>query len=470
MVFHIAKKELTDTWRDKRFRWVSLLLIVLLVVSGMVSCNYYQSIQAEHEEARVAARGQWEGQAAKNPHSAAHFGTHAFKPVQPLSMIDNGLDKYLGISVFLEAHRQNQAQHILIADQNALARFGELTPAFVLIYLLPLLIILVAYGSVSGERESGTLRLVLSQGISKAQLALGKIAGIWLLVLLLVIPIFLFGLFFILSTASYQTEDLWRYGLMVLAFLLYFGVFVHVAVLVSTLAKSSNLSLLVLLFFWLVSAFMVPKFTANLSQYLHPTPDAITYQEELKEDLENGIDGHNPFNEVAKIFQDSVLLAHGVDSVQKLPFNYSGLVMQAGEEHERKVYDKHLNDLNDIYVAQLKTHEASAFLSPTVLTKMLSMQFAKTDLKAHFHFARQAEDYRINLVRDLNYDIKDNGSYGDWSYKVEQDFFKNTVRFDYTPITFSETWRAASGGMVFLSVWFLISFVFSLLAASRTKV
>jgi ABC-2 type transport system permease protein len=66
---------------------------------------------------------------------------------------------------------------------------------------------------------------------------------------------------------------------------------------------------------------------------------------------------------------------------------------------------------------------------------MLSMQFAKTDLQTHYDFTQQAENYRIALVRDLNYDLKDNSNYGDWDYiSKEKDFFKKNVKFDYKPL------------------------------------
>ena len=52
-------------------------------------------------------------------------------------------------------------------------RFGELTAAAVLQLLLPLLIILLGFSTFAGERESGTLRQVLSLGVDRHDLALG---------------------------------------------------------------------------------------------------------------------------------------------------------------------------------------------------------------------------------------------------------------------------------------------------------
>ncbi len=458
MLLHIAKKELTENLRERKFQLSALIITILMIVSILVSKNYYEKIRREHEVAMQTARQQWENQGMKNPHSAAHYGTYAFKPIQSLSLIDNGLEKYLGVSIFMEAHRQNDAQYKLIADQNSFARFGEMTPAFVMTYLIPLLIILIGFSSLSGEKERGTLKLLLSQGLSKTTLVLGKIIGIWLSVGLLVMPLFLIGLF-VLFTTNYQAEDLSRYGLIVMTYLLYFGVFINLSVLFSAFSKNSNVALVGLIGFWITSCLVVPKFTANLSKYLYPTPTATKYQASLKESLEKGIDGHNPYNEFAKAFQDSVLKANKVDSIHQLPFNYWGLVMQAGEEHERVVYDKHVQMLNDIYLAQLRLHRIGSMFSPTSLNKMLTMQLAKTDLQAHFHFAKKAEDYRIALVGQMNKEIEVNSKYDDWDYiPADPKFFEKSIKFDYQPISLAETMQQASSSLLLLTCWFVITF------------
>lgn len=466
MILHIAKKEFTEALRDNKFRISAGLLTILVIFAMLVSWNYYQKVNQEYQQASKTARNQWETQTPKNPHSAAHFGTFAFKPVQTLSLIDNGLDKYLGVSVFLEAHKQNNAAYKQIADQNDLARFAELTPTFVFVYLLPLLIILLAFNTITSEKENDTLRLLLSQGIHFRQLAMGKMAGIWLILLTLLLPIFSLGLVLIFVSEN-QSSDIGNYILLIFSLLLYYAVFINIAVAVSAWAKSSNIALVCLLGFWITSALLLPKISSNLSKTMYPTPSAIVYQKQLKEDLEKGVDGHNPFSEKSKQFEDSVLKANKVDSVHKLPFNYAGLSMQAGEEHETVVYARALKNLNNIYFSQLNFYQSTALLSPTILLKMLSMQFAKTDLQTHYEFTQQAENYRIALVRDLNYDLKDNSKYGDWDYiSQDKDFFKKNVKFDYKPISFSQTLANTSLALTLLVLWVLAS-IFLLQRATK---
>ncbi len=66
--------------------------------------------------------------------------------------------------------------------------------AFVIIYLFPLLIFALSYDLLSGEREQGTLRMLLSQPLSLSTLALGKTAARALVLLALVLAIPIAGL------------------------------------------------------------------------------------------------------------------------------------------------------------------------------------------------------------------------------------------------------------------------------------
>ena len=97
-------------------------------------------MRLDRERAAAAAtdRALWTGQGAKNPHAAAHFGQYAFKPQSPLALADPGVDAYVGEAVWLEAHRQNEAQFRSARDTGVAARLGGLSFAFVLQTIMPL--------------------------------------------------------------------------------------------------------------------------------------------------------------------------------------------------------------------------------------------------------------------------------------------------------------------------------------------
>jgi ABC-2 type transport system permease protein len=459
MILLIAKKEIKELLRNNRFRLISITLFILLVFSMFISWNTHVKVQQEHHDAQDLARVQWENQGQKSAHAAGHYGMYAFKPIPILSLIDNGLNKYLGVSVFLEAHRQNSASYKQITDQNDLARFADLSPAFVFIFLMPLLIILLGFNSFTSEKESGTLQLIFSQGVSKQKLVLGKALGIWFALLLLLVPVFILGFCFI-AFSDYEKGDLLRYAFIIISLLIYYGIFIHLSIATSVFAKSSNFALIVLLSFWMISALLMPKLTADISKKVHKTPSAIAYQEGIKEALSNGINGHDPTSEKAIAFKDSLLKVYRVKRIEELPISYRQLLMQEGERHETTVYKNAITRLNNVYLQQLKVHQVNAFVSPTILIRMLSMQFAKSDLQSHYNFLYQAEEYRGALISSLN-----SGPRG----LVGKDFFKENIKFNYQPITLSQTMKKSTSNLLYLMLWWLLSGLLVILSVQKNK-
>ena len=130
----------------------------------------------------------WLDKGDMNPHAAAHYGAFVFKPVQPLSAIDPGLDPFVGVFVFLEAHKQQLARHRPIEDATPTRRLGQLTPASAALVLLPLLVVSLTFSSFAAERDQGTLRPLLAMGVSRRSLLAGKAIGAMLPLAAVIVP------------------------------------------------------------------------------------------------------------------------------------------------------------------------------------------------------------------------------------------------------------------------------------------
>lgn len=431
IVSSIAKNEIKRLVRDKVVAVLSLVILALVILSVLTGVRYYNDMAQQHAEAEELARIQWEQQGEKNPHSAAHYGTFAFKPVTVLSVFEPGVDRYTGVSLFLEAHRQNFASQSLAEDKDTSMRFAELTPAFIFAHLFPLFIILVGYRMIIGEKESGMYRFLVSQGLSRKQLVTGKALGLWAIIALLFLPFLLVGITTLLFTSPTGSELL-RFMILNLVWLLYFGVIAHITLGVSALVKSSGSAMVILLSIWILSTLLIPKLITNLSAQVYPVPNTTELYQAIQADLQGGIDGHNPYNEHRIAFRDSVLQAHGVDDVSELPFNFSGLMLQEGEEFEKKIYDHHLAKIDAILNRQIQLFAMSSVFSPTIATRLASMAAAGTDIHAFNHFTSAAEDYRIQLMRELNMDLKLH-AVGERAsgYAVGADFYAENISFTY---------------------------------------
>lgn len=111
MTFTIARKEALETFRDGRFWWASAVILVLLLGAVWSGYDYTRRVGDQQAEAAAAERAVWVGQEEKNPHSAAHFGSYAFKPVTPLLAVDRGVTAYTGVALFMEGHAVQDARY-----------------------------------------------------------------------------------------------------------------------------------------------------------------------------------------------------------------------------------------------------------------------------------------------------------------------------------------------------------------------
>ncbi|MCK6618775.1 MAG: DUF3526 domain-containing protein [Cyclobacteriaceae bacterium] len=470
MVLKIASKEMKEVLRDGRFRVLSALCLVLLLVAVFSGKRYYEHVNAQHRDAAEKERLNWVSQDAKNPHSAAHYGTHAFKPKYPMSLIDQGVDKYTGVSIYLEAHVRNEAQFMAAQDQTALSRFGDLTPDFILLFLLPLLIILVGFNAITREKENGTLRLLQSMGISPLNLALGKWLGIFIPVAALLAFIFLLAAWLLNNLSDFGTFSLSALLILFSVYLLYYAVFSNLVLIVSAWAKKSSIAFVILLSAWIVACLGMPKLTTNLANTLYPYPTQQEFMEAVNEDKKKGLDGHDPWNDAAKKLEQEVLAEHGVDSVHKLPFNFDGYLMQKGEEHEAEIFFKHYEHLKEIYEKQSSLYKNAAILSPFLPARFLSMALCRTDYHSHWHFSDEAEKYRLHMMNALNMDFADNSTYGDWSYKSNPELWAKIEPFDYNPPTYASVLAFNAGNFTVLIFWFLISGVVLVYRCKKLKV
>ena len=181
MIGAIIGKELTEIRRDGRalgLLGIVGLLLVLGLTTGLATENARERevLQAQADDSAVFLE-----QGEKNPHSAAHFSRMAHKPVAPLASFDPGVSSYMGQVIWLEAHSRNPAMFRAAEDAPELSRLENFSIAGVLTLILPLLVVLMGYGSIAGERERGTLRQLVGSGASPIHLLLGKfvvIAGV----------------------------------------------------------------------------------------------------------------------------------------------------------------------------------------------------------------------------------------------------------------------------------------------------
>jgi ABC-2 type transport system permease protein len=429
MIVRVARKETLEMLRDGRFRWAAGFVLVLLLGSMLVGWRHYAEVQAQHT---AAQRDVWVNQGERNPHAAAHYGTYAFKPVTAPSAIDRGVTPYTGVAIFLEGHVQNAPSYRPAEDATAAARLGELTAAATLQYLIPLLIVLLAFSAFAGEREAGTLRQLLSLGVPRRTLAWGKALGTALPLAVILVPAALVGVTALALSAD-PAQIAWslpRLGSMAGVYLLYFGIFIGVSLIVSALAPSSRAALVLLLGFWLTNAFVAPRVANNVAAALVPTPTLAEWAAAERAHH----DAKPEWQARMAAVTDRLVAEHGVTSPDELPVDPLGVALVEDEEESTAFYREQFAQLAATYERQLRVYQAGAFLAPLLAVQPLGMALAGTDHAHYQHFSDAAEAYRHRMVQILNEDLAQNARSAEnpRSYTVGREMWEDTISpFEY---------------------------------------
>lgn len=467
MILRIARKELLDLSRDGRFRVLAALVLLVSVVSLAAGWKTYTDLAAQHRTAQQGTRDQWLNQPKKNPHSAAHYGVYAFKPASPLAMIDTGIDPYVGVAVWLEAHKQNEMKYRPAQDRTAVQRFGSMTGADVLQVLVPLFIVLMAFAAFAGEREQGTLRQLLSVGARPRDLALGKAVGIASALALILFPATLICVAALaLSTSEgLLADDPARVLALSGVYLVYFAAITALSLWVSAWASSSRLALVVLLSGWFATSVVAPRVVSDLAAWLHPTPSAVEFQKTLEADLNDP----EEMEERLARKREALFRQYNVESEAALPIAFSGISLQEGEEHGNEVFDRHFGALFDQYERQNRVVQWSAALAPTLAARGLSMGLAGTDFGQHRHFVTAAEHYRRGIQRMLNGAITANQKPGQ-VYMAGRELWDQVAPFEYDPPSTGWVLQQYTPALVVLAGWLAASLALLLRAASTALV
>lgn len=423
----IAVKDATETWRDGRFRWAAALLFVLLVAALAGGVQYQRDIARQHADAQRAERDAWLDKGDMNPHAAAHYGAFVFKPVQPLSAIEPGLDPFLGVFVFLEAHKQQLARHRPIEDASPTRRLGLLTPATAALVLLPLLVIALTFSTFAGERDQGTLRPLLALGVGRGSLLAGKALGALLPLVSIITPATIVAaVLLFLSAPADPGAPIGARALGLLAvYVVHAMIWTGLGLAVSARARSQATALVVLLALWFANAFVMPPVAMAIAKTITPSPSAIEFAAAIEDEKDRWPNWDQRVDEVMQRFLD------GEFDSSFAPANVEVVALVESEAAETALYDRHFKSLFERYDRQGRTYERASIVAPTVAARMLSMALAGTDAAHDRVFAAAAAAYRTQLLATLNSELAQSGRLNTFDYVRGRDLWEQVPPFDY---------------------------------------
>lgn len=444
-----------------------ILMLALTLVAIVVSHERVGAVNAERARFQSTVDAQWANQPDRHPHRVVHYGHYVFRPLSPLAFFDFGVDPFTGSTLFLEGHRQNSANFSDAAQSSVLLRFGQLTPAFVLQVLTPLLIVFLAFGSVARERERGQLRLQIVQGVRGATLLLGKLAAHAGVALLLGAPAFIALVAIAVVHPTVAAEAI----ALLAGYALYLLVWVVAAVLVSASLPRARDALLALVAGWIVTAILLPRVMPDVAAGDVGRPSRIETEVAIHDRLAAIGDSHNPDDPYFKAFRARTLQHYGVTRVEDLPVNYSGLLMAEGERMTSALFDEFMRADHARQSEESAIVHSASVASPLIALRRMSTALSGTNLDSHARFLLEGERYRYAFVQRLNgLHVNVVTPTGAGDERIDKHHWEDTPRFGYAPAPFGEVAaRHAWPAFTLLGGWLLALFTIGGWVAKRLE-
>jgi ABC-type transport system involved in multi-copper enzyme maturation permease subunit len=408
MIWKIAKKEFLLNLMTFKFAAGTTLCVVLVAVFVPILGKAYQE--------RLKTYNQNVAYNEAELHKVVVYKNitpTVYRRPSVLAVFSEGLAKQLGNSATIEYDEVPELRGA--AANHYLSIFSVFDVSLIFKIIISVLALLLAYDAVSGERERGTLRLVLSNTTARYQVLMGKLlAGLLVLVVAVTIA-FILGLVILLCLpmVNFTGSDWIRIGLMYFATLVFIVTIYNLGLLFSSLARRSALSLVLALFVWIIFLVVIPNASVYLATQIRPveSEDSINQQitslhreaqrESARELERSGLEGI-PGSMSESDVPGAGGFGHGYVRSGSKAFIHNNLIdCRIGVPVAIKYADKYA-EVKFSYLRSLfeQTHLADNIsrTSPFSLYDNVMSALAGTDMASFQDFFEEVKQYRKDII------------------------------------------------------------------------
>ncbi len=404
MTWRIARKELLSNLLTLRFSVGTLLFLVLAVLFTYVLLGEYQQRLENHD-----------GFVSTNSDELRQLMTYQnmkptiYRPPELLAIFSKGVSENMGNSARITIGEVPEIESAVDSKNPYLAVFPVLDVALIFKLVVSVLAILVAYDVISGEREDETLKLMLSNSVPRHQVLFGKfIGGMITLAIPIAIGFLMLSLILEFSpTVELRRGDWTRIGLMFVVSLIMVSVLFNLGLFLSSVTRRASDTLMLLLFLWVLFLLVIP----NVSVYLAARIRPIESREKI--DSQVGEIWGRFQKELNDFYTKNPRPDNTIQSDSSEPwggyheFATKNLIrykqkLNAFAEPLRIRYAHDAWQANRGYLESMKRQKKLAGsiskLSPISLYESLITSLSRTDVTGSGMFARQAREYRQQIV------------------------------------------------------------------------
>ena len=299
-------KEIREMIQTLRFLVAAVLCLVLIPLGIYVTLREYEQHREDYQRLEQLYRENAAGNIGLD------FQAEGYRPPSPLSVFATGLEYYLPDKIATNRSGQYAISNDAGIDNPLSLLFGKIDFQFIVTYVLSLMALIFMFSAVSGEKEDGTLRMLVANPVKRGTIMLAKVAGgfmVFLMPFLVSLVIVLLLLSLSGNLTLFTSEMLSKTGIIFAVSMLFLLVMFNLGSLVSAMTGRSTTSMIILLVVWVGLVLVIPKISPVLAAMIHP----IKSQQVLKLEKKSARTAlENERNTYLIELYEGILLAHDV--------------------------------------------------------------------------------------------------------------------------------------------------------------
>ena len=402
MIRNFVFKEMVETLLGPKFIVTFIISLILILTSVYSGYRLYEAETQWYVKAESKNIDRMENLGSYGV--LRNRGTKVLREPSLMSIFVKGVDSAIGRSSMVSTDVNNSLKDSRFGLNPIFAVFGELDLAFIVKMILSLFALLFSYTAISGERETGTLKLVLSNSVGRAKYIIGKtIGGLIPLFLTLLIPLLIsLIMLMVVFDVSFGTDEWVRLGMIVLIALLYLTTFYIIGMFLSSITRNSSLTFLLALGVWVLSVVVLPRLSVEVASQISPAP-SIDQVEAERAALQREF-----YGEMEPLYEEGLKKLY-TSGDQVTTEKWRALEKDIRDKARAKIEDREKKVLADYKRDHKKLLETSmniARISPTSCVTFSMNRLAQTDASVMERFEQGLDRYREQFIKFLEEKMK----------------------------------------------------------------
>ncbi len=408
MIATIVKKDFLTNLVSPRFIIGFVLCLVLIPFSILPNISSFRERAAQYRIDRAAA-----DRSSAEVRVYSTLRPEVVLPPETLSVFGKGLSGQVGNRVGLRLGEKPllATGKTAAGDNPFLASFVTVDFVDIAAIVFSLLALLFSYDAFTREKEDGTLKLQMSNSLSRSTALAGKLLGIFATVIPVLVFSFAMSAVLVLLShdVAFSAADWGRIVLLFGLSLIYLAVFVFIGVLVSARSRSSVTSLVVCLFLWVLFVFILPVVAASFAESFVGTASRDTLDRVLRDidkQRDEAISAAYKAQGVPEYWScwwcssddDGQIETYGNDRQEFDNFRRRSAISEPIrlDYADRKWASQ--KAYLDSLARQAKAAETLSLLSPAGVFRTVASAICRTDLAAHAARMDRVRRYRESFV------------------------------------------------------------------------